>query len=103
MILLRPVALTAATRAGSFPGVHRGPVHHQVLGEDRLELRQQWSGERLGRDRGQHHRNVEDACRLGQAGGGVDDRGAVAAAGAEEHLRLVVDEEHHRVFRRQQV
>ncbi|MDQ0846186.1 hypothetical protein QFZ68_005866 [Streptomyces sp. V1I6] len=39
----------------------------------------------------------------GQADGAVDDGGAVTAAGAEERLRLAIDEQHDRVVRGEQV
>jgi hypothetical protein len=39
----------------------------------------------------------------GQADGAVDGGGAVTAAGAEERLRLAIDEEHDRVVRGEQV
>ncbi len=101
--LAPPGGLDRLDEVQVLPGVHGGAVDGLLPGEDVRQLRQERAGEGLGGHGAQHDRYVEGPGGSGQTDGGVDDGGAVAPAGAEEHLRLVVHEQHRAVVRGEQV
>src|SRR5438477_5498003 len=73
-----------------------------LLGEDVAQRRPGVAAEALGLDAGENHRHAKQLRRLGEHQGIVEHRLAVDIGHAEDHLWLVVDQQHRAVLRREQ-
>lgn len=63
-----------------------------LVGEDRLDFRQQRSAEGLRRDGGQDDGHIKEVSSFGERNGVVEHHMTLMRPHPEEHLGLVVDE-----------